>query len=204
MLGERIKELRLTHDMSQEDLSEVLDVSRQSISKYENGTAEPSLDKLKLIVDYFEVSYDYLLSDAPAEKPVKTQTKPKSAPAPEKIKRSISHLTQSKEAEHLPSIDIQIKTGDRETLSFFKFEVVEKFPHMDYKPSGLLIGVDEMSIFGDHKVNIAWYRHLEDAEKEKQAILAAIEAGEESYEIQYDVPVKKRGFFSVQLDETRM
>ena len=67
MFSEKLKELRKNKGISQEALSEVLAVSRQSISKYENGTAEPDFEKLAIIADFFQVSYDYLLADSQRE-----------------------------------------------------------------------------------------------------------------------------------------
>lgn len=63
MFSEKLKELRKEKGVSQEALSELLNVSRQSISKYENGTAQPDFEKLALIANYFEVSFDYLLGN---------------------------------------------------------------------------------------------------------------------------------------------
>lgn len=59
-LGEKIYELRMEKNMSQGDLADKLDVSRQSVSKWENNTAVPDLDKLIKICDVFEISLDEL------------------------------------------------------------------------------------------------------------------------------------------------
>ncbi len=44
--GERLYELRNKNNLSQEELAEVLDVSRQSISKWENDKAYPEMTRL--------------------------------------------------------------------------------------------------------------------------------------------------------------
>lgn len=59
--GERLYELRNKNNLSQEDLAEVLDVSRQSISKWENDKAYPEMTRLLFMSDYFDVSLDYLM-----------------------------------------------------------------------------------------------------------------------------------------------
>lgn len=59
--GERLYELRNKNNLSQEDLAEVLDVSRQSISKWENDKAYPEMTRLLFMSDYFNVSLDYLM-----------------------------------------------------------------------------------------------------------------------------------------------
>ncbi len=60
-VGEKIYELRFKRNISQETLALELGVSRQSISKWETNQANPDLDKLVLIANYFNVSIDYLL-----------------------------------------------------------------------------------------------------------------------------------------------
>ncbi len=59
-LGERIYELRNEKNLSQGDLADALDVSRQSVSKWENNMAVPDLDKLIKLCDIFEISLDEL------------------------------------------------------------------------------------------------------------------------------------------------
>ena len=59
-LGEKIYQLRSEKNLSQGDLADKLDVSRQSVSKWENNTAVPDLDKLIKICDIFEISLDEL------------------------------------------------------------------------------------------------------------------------------------------------
>ena len=59
--GERLYELRNKKNISQEELAEVLDVSRQSISKWENDKAYPEMTRLLFMSDYFDVSLDYLM-----------------------------------------------------------------------------------------------------------------------------------------------
>ena len=57
-IGERIYKLRTAKNMSQGDLSELLGVSRQSISKWENNSAQPDLDKIVKLSDIFGVTID--------------------------------------------------------------------------------------------------------------------------------------------------
>lgn len=59
--GERLYELRNKMNISQEELVELLDVSRQSISKWENDKAYPEMSRLLFMSDYFDVSLDYLM-----------------------------------------------------------------------------------------------------------------------------------------------
>lgn len=58
---ENLRNLRREKDYSQEYLAGVMDVSRQTISKWENGTAMPDLKKLTQLAELFEISMDTLL-----------------------------------------------------------------------------------------------------------------------------------------------
>lgn len=62
-LSEKIVELRRAKGMTQEDLAEICQVSRQSVSKWEADIALPETDKLLLLGDIFQVSMDVLLKD---------------------------------------------------------------------------------------------------------------------------------------------
>ena len=63
MLSEKLYKLRKNSGLSQEQLAEQLNVSRQAISKWEQGTAVPESEKLISISNYFGVTVDYLLKD---------------------------------------------------------------------------------------------------------------------------------------------
>ena len=60
-LGETIRTVRSEKGMSQGDLADALDVSRQSVSKWETDASVPELDKLVKMCDLFGVSLDELV-----------------------------------------------------------------------------------------------------------------------------------------------
>ena len=62
-LSDKIVKLRKEQAWSQEDLAEKLNVSRQAISRWENGTALPDAQNLLQISKLFGVTADYLLND---------------------------------------------------------------------------------------------------------------------------------------------
>lgn len=62
-IGEKITLLRMSKDISQEELAEMLGVSRQSVSKWEMGGALPQIDKVLQLSKIFGVSTDELLRD---------------------------------------------------------------------------------------------------------------------------------------------
>lgn len=67
-LGQKIFELRNQQKMSQGDLAEKLNVSRQSISKWETDASVPELDKLIMLSDLFHITIDELVRDELPEK----------------------------------------------------------------------------------------------------------------------------------------
>ncbi len=69
-LGNRITTLRNTHHMSQGDLAERLNVSRQSVSKWETDTSVPDLDKLITLSEIFGITLDELVKGPQTEENV--------------------------------------------------------------------------------------------------------------------------------------
>ena len=63
-LGEKIYRLRVERGLSQEAFGETLNVSRQSVSKWETDQSLPELDKIVAISEMFGVSTDYLLKES--------------------------------------------------------------------------------------------------------------------------------------------
>ena len=62
-LSDKIVGLRKSNGMSQEDLAEKLDVSRQAISRWESGAAMPDANNILQLSKLFDVTTDYLLND---------------------------------------------------------------------------------------------------------------------------------------------
>lgn len=62
-IGEKIYNLRKKKNMSQEELASVLNVSRQTISKWETGESNPDIDKIVPLCNFFEISTDEFLKD---------------------------------------------------------------------------------------------------------------------------------------------
>ena len=62
-LSDKIIGLRKSNGISQEDLAEKLDVSRQAISRWESGTAMPDANNILQLSKLFGVTTDYLLND---------------------------------------------------------------------------------------------------------------------------------------------
>ena len=60
MIG--LKTIRKEKNLNQQKVAMDLNTSRESLSYYENGKREPSLDLLKKMSEYFNVSIDYLIT----------------------------------------------------------------------------------------------------------------------------------------------
>ena len=60
VFSERLKELRLQRGLTQKELAEQIGIKRNSYSDLENGKCEANYEKLEKIVDFFDVSLDWL------------------------------------------------------------------------------------------------------------------------------------------------
>src|SRR5690606_26402858 len=97
----KLKQLRLMHKMTQEELGRKINVTKVSISGYENGNRSPDTETLQKIADIFEVSTDFLLG----------RTDTPNANGTDKDKS----FYISKIAKEFPDIDLMFK--DMESLT---------------------------------------------------------------------------------------
>lgn len=61
-LSDRLQQLRKSHNLSQEQLAEKLDISRQAISKWESSQANPDINHILKLSEIYNVSTDYILT----------------------------------------------------------------------------------------------------------------------------------------------
>ena len=80
ILAEKIITLRKKNGWSQEELAEKVNVSRQSVSKWEGAQAVPDLEKILKLADLFGVTTDYLLKDEMGEEEYAPSTAEENAP----------------------------------------------------------------------------------------------------------------------------
>lgn len=85
-IGENIYKLRTARNMSQTDLANALEVSRQSVSKWENNSAVPDLERIVNMSRIFEVSLDELVFGTD------TKTKLEPEPSPEPVPQLTLHV----------------------------------------------------------------------------------------------------------------
>ena len=91
-INERLKEMRLNAGMSQEELASKLNVSRQSVSKWETGDSLPDILKLKQLSKLYDVSIDYIVGNTEFDRKEDTQkTSEQAVLKKQKAKRALKH-----------------------------------------------------------------------------------------------------------------
>lgn len=176
---ENLRTIRKERSLSQEELAEMLNVSRQAVSKWEQGAVYPETEKLILLSEKLDVSLDYLLRD-------------KEAP-----------LTQGKPVNLTGKIMIK-SLETNEIVSCMKVFISPLFNRL-FKPDPtvpqyVLFGVDAVTLCFENRIILGWYADKEHITMEHNAIMEALKNGEAYYELQYAAKVKK-GFMSVRLDK---
>ena len=174
--GDNLKEVRKQRKITQEDLAELLNVSRQAISKWESGNGYPETEKLIMISRELNISLDYLLNDA-------------------------SHIAEKEMAEekcavYVPSGKIAITTFDKESVVVC--HAVKSSPILapgKSEPKYILSGIDKVTFWGEHTTLLGWYETLEDIQKEITEITDALNKGFGSYSLKYAADVEYVGLF---------
>lgn len=167
-----LKKLRKENNLSQENLAEILEVSRQSVSKYEQGKSYPEIDKLIILSQRFGVSIDSLLGHQKniADNSSKKNDKP------------ISYSANKK---------IFIRNYEGTTMAaYYKFKISPVILRGKNEPSCVLSGVDKRTFWGEHSDILGWYASKEDATKEINAIQQAIINGVNTYELKHHAQVR--------------
>jgi len=70
ILGERLKLLRKEKGLSLDELGAALNMPKSSLSRYETGTSDPSIETVRKIARYFNVSIDWLAGETDVRDPV--------------------------------------------------------------------------------------------------------------------------------------
>ena len=178
--GENLKNVRKQRGVTQEELAEILGVSRQAISKWESDGGYPETEKLLVISKTLNISIDYLLNDVSVME--------------EKEK------TEKKSVVYAPTGKIAITTYDNQNVVFCQSVKTSPIfrPGKD-EPKYILNGVDKVTFWGEHTTLLGWYATLEDVEKEISEITKAIQNGEDVYKLKYNADVEDRTFGSPKL-----
>ena len=167
--ADRLKEARRICGLSQEDLAEQLDVSRQAVGKWEQGQSYPEVEKLLALCGVLNTSLDALMAD---ELPKTCRTEI-NAPAP-----SESILIRAENGINLVRC-IHVKCSQ---------------PYKSRRgPKYALFGVSGYTPFwGPHNNFLGWYADEASVQAEINAIQEAMRRGEADYTLQYNVQVRRR------------
>lgn len=175
-ISAKIQQLRKSSGLSQEQFAEKIGVSRQAVSKWENGTGSPDIGKLALISELFQVSTDYLIKGeepSKADQPVR-----QSVQIPRKLyiidvnKRKLSTFEEF-------SIEIINAEGEA-TLITGLTKANEKVR----VPVCALYGISKGILGMNKQTLLGFYASVEDAKKE---LISISHAGETDtvYELKY-------------------
>ncbi len=176
--GEKLRLVRMDRGLTQEQLAELLSVSRQAVSKWESDVGYPETEKLLQLSKELNVSLDYLLLDESI-----LVEKQKEEPREfVQIPQGRILITSFDGKQIVPCISVRINTI--------------MFAGKEY-PKYILAGVDHVSFFGDHSKLLAYYESREDAEKEVAAIANAMLNGDKEYHLQYQAEVEVSKFLEI-------
>lgn len=167
--AENLKQLRKTHQLSQEELAELLQVSRQAVSKWEQGAGYPEAETLLQLSRKLNVSLDALMNSG---------FSPASAPS---IPDSLGSIVIHSPYENIIATCYKVMTSAR--LRGGK-----------QAPRYALFGVNknDRSFWGEPTTFLGWYADKTQIAKELEAIHQAIVNGKQTYTLQYAAKTERR------------
>lgn len=171
--GENLRTIRKERNITQEELAEMMEVSRQAISKWESDQGYPETEKLIILSQKLNISIDYLVNE-------KSNTEPDS---------------QYRPVVYAPSGQITITSFDKSSVGFYQAVKSSKVFGNGKGPAYVLYGVEKTSYWGENNTILGWYRSFDDVQKEITAINEAITRGECQYELKFYTNIEYKGFF---------
>jgi len=158
-----LRMLREEKKLSQEQFAELLSVSKQAVSKWEQDDGYPETKKIIQIAKEFNISLDSLL-----------------------LGKGTAVNTENSSASSSGKITIYCGKQLRTCIGFFI--VAQAFARKS-RPQRTLVGVTGTSGWGDSSVIIGEYATEEDATRELAEIKAAMQNGEKTYNLKYAMDV---------------
>lgn len=169
--AENLKEIRKQRNITQEELAEILNVSRQAVSKWEAGNGYPETEKLLILAHELNISLDYLFSNT-------------------------AITEDDKSVVCAPSGKIAIATfDDKNVVVCHSVKSSKILASAKGSPKYILEGIDSVSFWGENKTILGWYKTIEDIQKEISEITQAINKGEGTYKLKYNVDIEFVGVF---------
>lgn len=172
--GENLKLIRKERSITQEQLAEMLEVSRQAVSKWESGDGYPETEKLILLSQKLNVSIDYLVNE-------QSNIEKKEEPGRPVI--------------YAPSEKITIASFDKSQIVSCQAVKSSKVFGNGKAPAYVLLGVESVTFWGEHSVILGWYKTTDEIQNEITEINEAIKRGENQYELRYFTKVEYKGLF---------
>lgn len=154
--GNRIKELRLKLNLTQEKLGDILHVTKQSVSKWERGTNIPEPPILKQLANIFNCSTDYLLGTTDVKNYTDNISSGTGALVntltPTKEDTQSSNLTDKEKKDIAKQVEDMLTNIDKvDGLEFYNQPQDEE--DMDYIRRGLKRFLEDVKIYNKVKYN---------------------------------------------------
>ncbi|MBR7081764.1 MAG: helix-turn-helix transcriptional regulator [Oscillospiraceae bacterium] len=167
--GTNLKLFRKEKGITQEQLADMLEVSRQAVSKWESDNGYPETEKLLIIAKKLGVSLDYLMDNAPGGDDAAEYTE----------------VVANPDNKFMVTVFDGSKTVSCLSVRYSKIV----FPAKN-EPAYILVAVDRVGFFGAHTVILGWYNDENAAKKEMAAIAEAVRRGDRLYRLRYFTDVK--------------
>ena len=167
--SENLKQIRKEHHLSQEELAELLDVSRQAVSKWEQGQGYPEVEKLLLLSSKLNISLDSLMSvEINCDTGVKKENK--------------------------SGLIVITSPHENVIATCCKVAASGKMRGGKASPQYALFGVDRggSNFWGEPTTFLGWYASEEQISKEIAQIHNAISKGIPTYTLQFSAKTKRR------------
>ena len=167
--SENLKQIRIEHHLSQEELAELLDVSRQAVSKWEQGQGYPEVEKLLLLSAKMNISLDELM-DIEASRDTRLKN------------------------ENRSGLIVIISPHENVIATCCKVAASGKMRGGKNSPQYALFGVDRggSSFWGEPTAFLGWYANEEALSKEIAQIHEAILKGLPTYTLQFSAKTQRR------------
>ncbi len=172
--SENLQAVRKKNHLSQEELAELLGVSRQAVSKWELGDGYPEVEKLLILSKKLNVSLDSLMTGSVPGNDVQETGR--------------------------PGIIRIISKNEGVIMDTAKVMRSQEFRGGNNSPKYALFASDgkEMSFWGAQNTFLGWYRNLDDISREISEIQKALDTGVASYVLQYSVKCKQNLFRTIE------
>ncbi|MCO4635326.1 Antitoxin PezA [Streptococcus infantarius subsp. infantarius] len=156
MIGENIKSLRKTHDLTQLEFAKIIGISRNSLSRYENGTSSLSTELIDRICQKFNVSYVDIVGEEKMLTPVEDyQLTLKIEVIKERGAAILSQLYRYQDSQKIGFDDETnpwiLMSDDLSDLINTKIYLVNTFDEIE-RYNGYLDGIERMLNLAHHQV----------------------------------------------------